>query len=62
MEIIKHGKPKIKKVFFTCDDCGCEFAADDGEYTGITNQMEYLETKKSYKCKCPECGQTAYNN
>lgn len=56
MKIIKHGNPKYNKPdrCFKCDNCGCVFEAEYGEYkTG----SQYNETYRY--CKCPECGKQA---
>lgn len=61
MKIIKPGILPSKIIRFTCGNCGCIFEAEENEYELVSNQMEYLETKASYKCKCPTCGVRAFN-
>lgn len=53
MKIIKHGKQpkKPKPISFTCSVCGCEFEAEESEYTRDGE-------KKIFHCECPECGKT----
>ena len=60
MNIIFKGHIYKKTIVFACKKCGCVFEATKDEYELITNQMEYIETKKSYKCKCPTCAEWAY--
>ena len=61
MKIIKEGIIPSTTKKFICGNCGCVFEAEENEYEPITNQMEYLEIKASYKCKCPTCGMRAFN-
>lgn len=61
MKIIKQGILPSKIRRFTCGNCGCIFEAEENEYERITNQMEYMETKASYKCTCPTCNMRAFN-
>lgn len=60
MNILFEGHIDKKPIVFACKKCGCVFEANNDEYEGITNQMEYMETKKSYKCKCPTCDEWTY--
>lgn len=54
IEIIKHGNRPItdKRVRFKCGRCGCEWIADNLEYTPYTAGMGH----KWVCCRCPECG------
>lgn len=53
MRIICDGDPKKNKpdVRFTCQNCGCVFIAEWGEYTRHDQQIQgpWLE------CTCPQC-------
>lgn len=60
MKIIYKGHIDKKPIVFRCPRCGSVFEANNNEYERITNQMEYMETKASYKCKCPTCNEWAY--
>lgn len=62
MHIIKQGKkPKVTKIF-ECDNCGCRFEAEKGEYVA-SGQMEVIhDGLPNYKCECPCCGVTVYMN
>jgi rubredoxin len=62
MKIIKEGKTKeeLEKILkntkrFECKTCGCIFEANDGEYKWDT---DWVYTTRY--CKCPNCGQNAY--
>lgn len=61
MKITKHGDKKLaelkrkKYVKFKCDDCGCEFEADNTEYKYSCYLNEDL-----YSIKCPCCGNVCY--
>lgn len=62
MKIIKHGKPpKVKSTVkrFKCENCGCVFEADRGEYRCSSQYNEYY-----FYCECPECkcGSTKEDN
>lgn len=56
------GKPRIK-IHFTCDWCGCQFAADRGDYSAKviswykkdpdSNDWEEVH---EYHTNCPICG------
>lgn len=61
MEILKRGDADhaTDKKEFSCDKCGCVFAARRMEYQGVS-QMEWLHHNASYKCKCPTCGNMVY--
>ena len=62
MKIIKDGKipSRIKK--FKCDNCGCIFEAELGEYIS-SSQMEVMhDDLPGWKCKCPCCGNYAYKD
>lgn len=53
MKILQHGDTKRNKpdVHFICQNCGCVFVADFGEYTlSCSKNRIWCETK------CPECG------
>jgi len=62
MHIIKEGDPDWKKkpiIIFNCNDCGCRFEAEKGEWEyapGIAQQMG----EAKYQCKCPCCGKNLY--
>lgn len=52
MIILKHGKPKTH--VFHCDNCGCEFEAEEKEWT---TWFEYdLWESNTRSIKCPDCG------
>lgn len=52
MIILKHGKPKTH--VFHCDNCGCEFEAEEKEWT---TWFEYdLWEENTRTIKCPDCG------
>ena len=62
MKIIKQGmsKAEIEKIKnivkrFKCGTCGCIFEADKTEYE---SEEEYRYT--TYYCKCPNCGDNAF--
>lgn len=62
MKIIKQGKSKeelekIKNVVkrFKCLTCECIFEADKTEYEG---EEDYIYM--TYHCKCPNCGDDAF--
>ena len=55
------GKPRIK-IHFTCDWCGCQFAADRGDYSTKVISW-YRESPEDewkdvyeYHTSCPICG------
>lgn len=69
MKIIKHGDPKITKLYnmlYTCDRCGCEFTAVAGEIhvmpaetdpvKQLRNILEDVKTENLFKVHCPDCG------
>ena len=68
MNVLKHGvnaETELKKEIFTCEQCGCEFAADYDEYyvnkgssiSGISTTVYTYSSKiiDVYICSCPEC-------
>lgn len=58
MEILKKGELKnLKKTMkFICNECGCIFLADKGEYRYATVQWE-----EDYSCNCPTCNHTVFS-
>lgn len=61
MVILKLGdKCHIGKLYFVCDDCLCEFIADDSEYEN--NVSSVLQIINGYKAVCPMCGNTVHVN
>lgn len=54
MKIIKPGVIDKHPLIFVCDECGCEFEADDTEYwtCGI---VEKRLSGKEARCMCPCC-------
>ena len=54
MKILKHGDPeKLKGIkYFVCNECGCEFKADNTEYE--ERLAEFVNTVE-YVIACPEC-------
>lgn len=59
MKIIEHGNPKYNKPDkrFKCNYCGCVFEAEYKEYKCAGSQYNI----PYYECKCPECGNIAYD-
>jgi hypothetical protein len=68
MNIIKHGEQAQAELMtenFKCDQCGCEFSADNDEYYvekgscfTTTSSLVYMYTATvtdTYVCSCPEC-------
>lgn len=62
MKIIKQGKSKaeVERMIkatkrFECDLCGCIFEADKTEYE---TEEDYIYM--TYHCKCPNCGDNAF--
>lgn len=55
MKILKEGNLKRLKrpLIFDCETCGCEFEADNTEYTWEFSQREGYGW---YSIKCPTCG------
>lgn len=53
MKVIQHGNPKKNRpdVTFTCENCGCVFIAEYGEYTRHDSQIQ----GDWYETHCPEC-------
>ena len=54
MKIIKVGNTDKKTKQFTCDECGCVFEANKGEYR-FANQMEAMHVGIEAVCECPYC-------
>ena len=54
MKIIKVGNIDKKTKQFTCDECGCVFEANKGEYR-LANQIEALHDGIEAVCICPYC-------
>lgn len=56
MKILKEGH-NTNPAKFTCDSCGCEFEAENGEYrvdsVGLALDKAYMRV---LKCDCPICG------
>lgn len=50
MKIIKSGRPELRKLFFNCHSCGCEFEASEEETNMLPRNGSYIW------CECPECG------
>ena len=48
MIILKHGKPKSH--VFHCDNCGCEFEAEEKEWT------TWFWEENTRTINCPDCG------
>lgn len=63
MEIIKNGDlSKLREnKHFICERCGCEFIADDTEYT-YPSQIEMMHDGIEAKCTCPTCGNMVYKH
>ena len=59
MKIIKVGHIDKKTKQFTCDECGCVFEADKGEYR-FADQMEALHDGIEAVCDCPHCKSKVY--
>lgn len=64
MKIIKQGKSKEElevilknEKQFKCGVCECIFKADKTEYE---SEDDYIYT--TYYCKCPNCGNIAYED
>lgn len=47
MKIIKEGK--LKEYYFKCEECGCEFIADETE---VDDCCEYYNSSVSIICPC----------
>lgn len=60
MKILKHGSPKAKETIprhFVCPECGCEFIANEGEYSiWAARYLGYMGNGQTVETKCPECG------
>ena len=52
MKILKKGKKKSNKIKFECKYCGCEFLANEEEYSYSTDPRD---GDSIYECCCPEC-------
>lgn len=56
MKILKNGDSSLlnkrNEEQFKCDECGCEFTANEIEYGKIENQRDGA----TIYCKCPYCG------
>jgi len=48
MEIIKPGRINKHTKLFTCDNCGCVFKADEGEYT-LSNYFAAVHDNKEVR-------------
>ena len=60
MTIVKNGKISSKIICFECDNCGCLFEAEKGEYK-TSSQMEVMhDGLGTYKCECPCCKNIVY--
>jgi rubredoxin len=60
MIIIKDGIIPSNIIRFNCENCGCIFEADKGEYQTST-QMEVMHDGLApYKCQCPRCKRIVY--
>lgn len=67
MNIIKPGKTP-DSISFTCSACGCEYVADEKDYTlkdfiivknyGWTGRNTYNVVCRVYSCTCPCCGRS----
>lgn len=58
LKVIKHGKGKRKReplYHFTCDECGCEWVADNVSVSAHAGGMGYIWIKSN----CPDCGTIA---
>lgn len=56
MKIIKHGTPQTATKLFVCDDCGCEFEANKGEYKcAIYDTGGEVGDFLTFSV-CPDCG------
>ena len=60
MNIIKDGTITVPIIRFECNNCGCVFEADKGEYK-YSSQMEVMhDGLGAYKCECPCCKNMVY--
>lgn len=60
MKIIKDGTIPSTIIRFICDNCGCVFDAEKGEYE-CSSQMEVMhDGLGAYKCECPCCKRITY--
>jgi len=62
MKIIKQGRKPETMVYFFCDNCGCEFEADQKECSPTSWIAMVHDDLGSANCKCPYCGRTVYSN
>lgn len=60
MKIIKHGEPKKEIMKFVCENCGCEFEAEYGEYEVLYDHIAFSDYSAMYRCGCPECKHMAF--
>ena len=65
MRIIKGGKSRENtQKFFTCENCGCEFAAEPDEYYVVSTETTLalsVENAITITC-CPECHKIVKKN
>lgn len=52
MKILKMGEVPSESKMFICNYCGCEFIADEGEYSKCYSQGEDMML---YAASCPCC-------
>lgn len=55
IKVIKEGIPQVYARRFECKKCGCEFLADQSEYSAMWDYSTPL-VDTMYVCKCPCCG------
>lgn len=59
MKILKEGRKKTVK--FKCTECGCEYAAETGEYRAQplpcfeAGSGKVISSQTRYWCECPCC-------
>lgn len=60
VKILKQGDLNRLKKYkkFECDQCGCEFIADNTEYRNVSTQRD----GPAFVIVCPCCNKNAYNN
>lgn len=69
IRITKAGDPRLLRTYrkFTCKACGCEFIADDDDYTVETHYLPPLDefdplalcdrrSTETFSSICPDCG------
>lgn len=66
MKITKHANRYINQSMnFVCHFCGCEFTAENGEWSIISIYSDWASAQAAplscsigftAKCECPECG------